>query len=413
MFEFQTYHVILAGMGLGIIAAYWLPRFVSGREPAASALLVLAGLVFGLGFPAMAPAIDPTRAPQVWETTTELCVIVGLFGTGLRIDRLRIRRSWQPTVRLLVIAMPLTVLALALFGWLGAGMTLAGSLLLGAILSPTDPVLAADVQVGAPQKGGEHPVRFALTTEAGLNDGLAFPFVYLGIAIAAAGEANYAVLGEWLAIDVFYRIIVGSACGAGLGFLLSKFLFSWPSGNALSETQSGVVAFAGVLAIYGLTELVEGYGFIAVFAAGLVLRRQEADHHFHRKLHDFSEALEHTLTAIVLFALGAVLPLLWHYLDWAHAAIAVALVLVIRPASGMLALQGADLDLRARLAIAFYGVRGIGSLYYLAYAGNHIELVNEGALWATVALTIVISTILHGLSAGLAIDAATGEKTNA
>ena len=284
---------------------------------------------------------------------------------------------------------------------------LAGSLLLGAILSPTDPVLAADVQVGAPLEGGEHPVRFALTTEAGLNDGLAFPFVYLGIAIATAGGISFGLLANWLALDVAYRIAVGVAAGLGLGWMLGKFLSAWPRDNALSETQSGVLGFAGVLAIYGAAELAEGYGFIAVFAAALVLRRKEADHHFHQKLHDFTEALEHALTSILLVALGSVLPVLWTYLDWQHAAIGAALIFLVRPAAGFLALQRSALDQRARIASAFYGVRGIGSLYYLAYAGNHIELVDEGSLWATVAFTIFLSTIAHGLTVGFALNFAT------
>ena len=364
-------------------------------------------------FPALPVAIDPTKHPQLWEKTTELCVIIGLFGTGLRIDHLTGRRLWQPTQRLLLFAMPLTVGALAVFGWQGAGMTLAGSMLLGAILSPTDPVLAGDVQVGAPLEGGEHPVRFALTTEAGLNDGLAFPFVYLGIAVASAGSLSFALLANWLLLDVGYRIVIGTAGGACLGWLLSKILFAWPRDNALSETQSGVLGFAGVLAIYGITELAEGYGFIAVFVAGLVLRRKESDHHFHQKLHDFTEALEHALTSIVLVALGAVLLALWPYLDWQHAAIGTALVFLIRPISGVAALYGSTLHLKARLATAFYGVRGIGSLYYLAYAGNHIELVDEGGLWATVAFTIVLSAIVHGLTAGFAIHLATDSGADA
>lgn len=384
-----------------------MPRFLSGREPAASALLVGAGLIFGLLIPVLPETIDPTASPLLWEKTTELCVIIGLFGTGLRIDRLKGFKLWQSTVRLLLIAMPLTIIALAVLGWFAAGMTLAGGVLLGAILAPTDPVLAGDVQVGAPLEGGEHPVRFALTTEAGLNDGLAFPFVYLGIAVAGAGGLSVGLFANWLVIDVVYRIVVGAVVGGGLGWLVGKILFSWPRQNALSETQSGVLGFAGVLAIYGLSELVEGYGFIAVFAAGLVLRRQESGHHFHQKLHDFTEALEHTLTSIVLVALGIVMSVLWQYLDWKYAVIGAALVLVIRPISGFLALQRTELNGKSRIATAFYGVRGIGSLYYLAYAGSHIELVDEGGLWATVAFTIFLSTVVHGLTAGLAIHLAT------
>jgi NhaP-type Na+/H+ or K+/H+ antiporter len=195
-----------------------------------------------------------------------------------------------------------------------------------------------------------------------------------------------------------------------VGWLLGKILFEWPRENALSKTGSGVVALAGVLLAYGLTELAEGYGFIAAFAAGYTLRRAETDHHFHRRLHDFSESLEHSLTAILLVAVGAAIPFLWPHFDLAHAAIGCALVFLIRPIVGWMSLANTSLRGRERLVVSFYGVRGIGSVYYLAYAGHHVELVNEHALWATVAFTILLSTIVHGLTAGLAVERATGEK---
>lgn len=410
MFEFETYHILLVGAGAAIVLSYWLPRFLSGREPAASAMLVLTGCAAFALLPGMPPALDPLKTPLVWERASELCVIIGLFGTGLRIDRLPGRRQWQGTLRLLAIAMPLTIGALAWLGWVAAGMTLAGGLLLGAVLAPTDPVLAGDVQVGPPHEGGEHPVRYTLTTEAGLNDGLAFPFVHLGILIAATGTLSLAVAGEWLLRDLVYRVAVGGLAGWAIGKAMGKILFVWPQGNALARTQSGVVALAGVLIAYGLTEIVEGYGFVAVFVAGVTLRRQETQDRFHKRLHDFSESLEHTLTALLLIAIGAALPGLWPHLDWAHALIGIALVFAVRPAAAYLSLIGTRLKGRQRAVVAFYGVRGIGSVYYLAYAGHHLELTNEPSLWATVAFTIVLSTVVHGLTAGIAVEKATGES---
>jgi sodium/hydrogen antiporter len=413
LFGLEAYHVLLAALGASIILSFWLPRFLSGREPATSALLI------GLGFssfyllPGMPAALDPVADPRLWELVSELCVIIGLFGTGLRIDRLANRKTTMPTLRLLVIGMPLTILMLALIGWSIAGLTLAGGLLLGAILAPTDPVLAGDVQVGPPHEGGEHPVRYTLTTEAGLNDGLAFPFVHLGILIAAAGGLSFELVGEWVFRDLIYRVAAGVAVGGGVGWLLARILFDWPRENALSNTGSGVVALAGVLLAYGFTELLEGYGFIAAFAAGFVLRRSETEHHFHRRLHDFSEALEHSLTAILLVAIGAALPYLWPHFTLVHAAIGASLVFAIRPIVGWVALRKTALLKRERMVVAFYGVRGIGSVYYLAYAGHHTELVNEYELWAIVAFTILLSTIVHGLTAGIALDRATGGQPSA
>ncbi len=410
MFEFDSYHILFAAAGAAIIASYWVPRFFSGREPAAAPLLIALGLVAFSWVPGMPAAVDPLSNPKIWEITAELAVIIGLFGVGLRIDTLFGHGLWKPTLRLLLFGMPATIIALALFGWLAAGMTLAGSLLLGAILSPTDPVLAGDVQVGPPLEGGEHPVRYALTTEAGLNDGLAFPFVHLGIAVATAGAVSAGLLGEWLLRDVVWRVTMGAVAGAASGWLLGKIMFDWPRCNALSKTQSGVIAFAGVILAYGITELLEGYGFIAAFVAGLALRREESQDRFHEKLHSFSEALEHTLTAVLLVALGAAIPGLLPYLDWSHAIIGLALIFVIRPLAGWLSLAGAGLNKRERATVSFFGIRGIGSIYYLAYAGAHVELVDEGALWATVAFTILVSATVHGLSAGVAVSRATGEE---
>lgn len=403
-FGVSAYHVAMVAVGAGIILAYWLPRFFSGREPAASALLFLAGVVIFSFVPGMPEALDPRTASRFWELTSEVAVIIALFGTGLRIDNLSSYTRWRPTVRLLALVMPLTIGAVALLGVWWAGMTLAGAVILGAVLAPTDPVLAGDVQVGPPTEGGEHPVRFALTTEAGLNDGLAFPFVYLGLAIGAQGLAPGEWALEWLTRDVLYRIAVGVAAGAGVGWLLGRVLFGVPRGNALAETGSGVVALAGVLLCYGATELVEGYGFIAAFVAGVTLRRVEAEHEFHGKLHDFNEAIEHAVTALLLVLIGGVFPGLWSELDASHIGIALALIVLIRPLGGWLCLQGTGLGTRDRLVVAAYGVRGIGSIYYLGYATSHLEFVDEGPLWATIALVILLSTIVHGLSAGAAVE---------
>lgn len=410
MFEFSSYHLLLAALGAAIILAYWLPRFFSGREPAASGLLIGLGWIMFGWMPGLSEAISPISAPKAWEVVSELCVIVGLFGVGLRIDDLKNLKRWSPTFRLLAFGMPLTILAMAGVGWQLAGLTLAGALLLGSVLAPTDPVLAGDVQVGRPTEGGEHPVRFTLTTEAGLNDGLAFPFVHLSLAIAAAATITPDLLGVWAARDLGYRVVVGALCGVAIGWILGKVLFRFPRENALAETEAGVFALAGVFVAYGVTELAEGYGFIAAFVAGMTLRRSESGHEFHVRLHDFSETIEHALTAMLLIGLGAAMPHLLQALDLRAALVGLALILLIRPLSGLLSLAGARLRRREKVVVAFYGVRGVGSIYYLSYAGSHMELTNEAQLWAIVAFTILVSTVLHGLSAAFAVERATGEK---
>ena len=408
MYELSNYHLALTATGLAIILAYWLPRFFSRREPAASALLIGLGcLTFGI-VPGLPAAISPLSIPKLWEKVSELCVVIGLFGVGLRIDKLVDPRGWAPTARLLAVAMPLTILGVAAMGWSLAGMTLGGGLLLGAVLAPTDPVLAGDVQVGRPSEGGEHPVRFTLTAEAGLNDGLAFPFVHLGLAAAAAGTLTLGLLGDWLWRDVAYRIAVGVAGGVAIGWLLGKLLFRFPRKNSLANTEAAVFAMAGALLAYGATELVEGYGFVAAFVAGLALRRVEPDHECHVRLHNFSENVEHAMTALLLIGFGAAMPVMLKALDLTGAAIGLALVFIIRPVVAWVSLYRTLLTGRRRFVVAVYGVRGIGSIYYLAYAGAHLNLTNEAQLWAVIAFTILVSTIVHGFTAAFAVEKATG-----
>ena len=156
-----------------------------------------------------------------------------------------------------------------------------------------------------------------------------------------------------------------------------------------------------MLLCYGIVELAEGYGFIGAFVAGLACRRVQKKHHFHRRLHVFSEAIEHALTAILLVLVGSTLPALWPALDWRHSVIGFSLILVIRPLAGWLALQRTPLARNDRWIVSFFGVRGIGSIYYIAYASGHMEFVNEDQLWALVAYTVFASAVIHGTTSFL------------
>ncbi|WP_299564395.1 cation:proton antiporter [uncultured Sulfitobacter sp.] len=403
-FELSSYHLILAIVGTIIILSRWIPRLISSRDPAAASLMILFGAAAVLIFPDIPAPPDPRDSPKLWEVVAEVTVIVALFGAGMRVDSIGPLRKWAPTLRLLIIAMPLTILAITLLGVTIGGLTVAGAVLLAAVLAPTDPVLAEEVQIAPPQEGEEHPVRFALTTEAALNDGLAFPFVYLGLIIAVQGLAVYDWGLQWLLRDVIYRIGVGALMGWAGGWLLGQVLFNLPRESRLADTGSGVIAIAGVFLCYGTTELVEGYGFIAVAVLGLSLRRIESDHGYHRHLHDFSESIEHVLTAILLTALGTALPILMMDLTWQHVVMSAIVLLVVRPVAGWVSLTGTGLQRPDRAVIAVYGVRGIGSIYYLAYAATYVELSNISDLWLIMAFTILASTILHGFTVGRAMD---------
>lgn len=201
---------------------------------------------------------------------------------------------------------------------------------------------------------------------------------------------------DWVLRDVIYRIAVGAIVGGLIGWALGRCLFSAWGRTAIDKSGPGVLVLGAVLLCYGIVELVEGYGFIGAFFAGLMCRRVQEKHRFHKRLHAFSEAVEHSLTAILLVMLGSILPALWPVLDWRHTLIGFGLILVIRPVFGWLSLLGTGMTSGDRLIVGFFGVRGIGSIYYVGYATGHLEFVNEDQLWALVAYTVFASALIHG-----------------
>ncbi len=178
------------------------------------------------------------------------------------------------------------------------------------------------------------------------------------------------------------------------------------SSAALADTPQGFVAIAATLLAYGATELLHGYGFLAVFVAAVVIRGSERHHDFHRDLHGFTEQTENLLSVGLLLLLGgAVVSGVLSALTLGAVVVAVVAVVVIRPASGLIALGRSRLSGTERATIAFFGIRGFGSVYYLAYALNHHAFPQADLLWAIVTLTVLISIALHGISASPAMAA--------
>ncbi len=390
--------VVFALAGASALLAAVLPRLLHDRAfslpMAFLALGVLLGLVPGL------PEVDPTEHETLTEHLTEVVVIISLMGAGLAIDRRVGWRRWRTTWRLLAVAMPLTIVLVAVTGSLLGGLPLAAAVLLGAALAPTDPVLASDVQVGEPsEETDEDEVRFALTSEAGLNDGAAFPAVYLAIGLAAAGGWGTWV-GEWVLVDLVLRLAIGVAVGLAVGWLLGRVFFRAEKDFLrLSDDVEGFTALAVCFLAYGLAQLATGYGFVAVFVAACAIRSAERSHGAHQVAHGFVEQVERMLTSWLLLLLGAAIADgLLAGLTWQLALVAVLLIAVIRPLVGFVSTIGTPGGTRERLVIAFFGVRGIGSLYYTAYALANESLPAE-ELWATVGLAVALSVVVHGLTA--------------
>jgi len=413
----SLYNVALALLGVAILGVAWLPSLL-GKYPLSYPILYIA---LGVGvylLPLGLPAVDPAQYKSLVTHVSELCVIVALTGTGLKIDRPFSLRTWRPPLLLVLVLMVLTIGGLTLAGWGLAGLALPSAVLLAAALAPTDPVLAGDVQVGDPGEGREDNVRFALTGEAGLNDGLAFPFVHLSLALLPALLPLSDRVLHWLWMDMLYRVAAGVVLGWLSGRLLAFLIFQLPKRLSIKPSAYGFVALAVTLTSYGVTELLHGYGFLAVFVAAVVLRSRERKHEYHKEMHAFTDQLERLLIVVILIAFGwAIASGLLSPLTWAGAGVGLLLVLVLRPLGGLLTLSRSKrITMAERAVISFFGIRGIGSVFYLAYALEKAEFPQARLLWAMLGFTMLVSIVLHGVLATPImnwLDRRHGRKTTA
>jgi NhaP-type Na+/H+ or K+/H+ antiporter len=340
----EAYIVVLAGFGAVVLLTAWMPLLLKELPLSLPIIFVAIGLLlFLLPVPGVAPL--PLEHPEFTERATELVVIIALMGAGLKLDRPFSWASWRPTWRLLGPAMILSIAGIGLLAYFVLGLDLPTSVLLGAVLAPTDPVLASDVQVGPPNSGKpdeEDEVRFALTSEAGLNDGLAFPFVNLAIALAGLvtlSDTHW--IRDWVLVDVIWKLAAGIAAGWVCGRILGWLIFRIPNRAKLSRTGDGFVALGVTCLAYGLTEMLHGYGFLAVFVAALSLRNMERNHDYHERMHDFVEQMERLLMMVLLvFFGGAIAGGVLAPLDWKAVLFAAGAILLVRPLAGWIGLLG-------------------------------------------------------------------------
>jgi sodium/hydrogen antiporter len=346
--------------------------------------------------------INPIADVSLIDHLTEIAVIVALFSAGLKLDRPLTWRAWSSTARLLLIAMPVTIGLVALLGSQLLGLSAAAALLLGACLAPTDPVLAGDIGVGPPGDEHEHEPNFALTSEAGLNDGLAFPFVLA--AIYMAGEAGSGWVGEWLAADVLYAIAGGTAIGAAVGLVAAWSVKRLRDRELLAPAFDGYHAIATVLVIYGLAEVAGTYGFLAAFAGGLAFRRYEREHETNATVHEGAELTEKLLELSVILLLGSLLTLTGLRVPgWEGWLVAALVIVAVRPLACLVALAGSQLDRPSeKTFVAWFGVRGVGSLFYVATAVDAGVLAageRDLLVWTVIAC-VLLSIVVHGITAG-------------
>ncbi|WP_414752157.1 cation:proton antiporter [Anabaena sp. CCY 9910] len=378
------------------------------RLPLSFALIyLLVGIILGpYGFGLIQLRRDDVFNADLLERITEFVVIISVFSCGLKIIHPRRRRVWDITARLIGFLMPISIFAIAIVAKLFLGMNWGEAILLGAILAPTDPVLASEVQLTDINDKDE--LRFGLTSEGGLNDALAFPFVYFGL--FAIKDDNWNTwFKQWVAIDLVWAI----AAGLIMGFVVAKAIV-WidqkiqkrRSADALMED---FVALSAILLTYSLTEVVNGYGFLAVFIAGLVF--QDTYRNPERPLAqlEFIERLEKLLEVGTILLLGSIL--LWQPIvnyGYQSLIVIIFLFLIIRPIGAWISTIGKRplashrrrFHPATRWLFGWFGIRGVGSLYYLAYAFGHglKDGVGEEIAWITYT-TIVVSVVIHGISA--------------
>lgn len=401
--------LFLAG-GLALMGLTALPLVCGRRIVSVPMLYVAVGAVLAV-LPIGWIAIDPREAGldlKLIEHLTEIIVIVALAAAGLAVDTRAGRTEWQHAWLLIAVTMPLTIAALVLLG-LWIGMALPAALLLGAAMAPTDPVLAREVQVGGPTKGQEDDVRLSLTTESGLNDGLAFPFVWLAIVVAgASGAMSNELVWDWVLRDVVWRVVAALAVAGAVGWALARFVIGpWGDRRAGGE-NAGLVFLGSTFIAYGLTEAIDGYGFLAVFVAARVGRsvsRGTEHESYVLKPYAFGEQFEKILLAVLLLWLGSFAASgALDGLTGREVLVACLLIFVIRPVTGWIGLvltRGTNFE---RLAIAFFGIRGMGSFFYIAYAASHAAFAEIDQVWRIAVVAVLLSILIHGVLAPLAMN---------
>ncbi|HEY9629140.1 MAG TPA: sodium:proton antiporter [Coleofasciculaceae cyanobacterium] len=391
----DTYILDLLVIGLLLLTVTLGSGWIT-RSPFSFALIYLtAGIILSpYGF----NLIQIRPGAGFLEKVTEMVVLISLFSCGLKMNRPLNFWAWGSAVRLIGLLMPISIFAVALLGHWLLGLAWGEAVLLGAILAPTDPVLASESQLNHPDDQDE--LRFGLTSEGGLNDALAFPFVYFGLHWIE-NDRWQDWFGEWVAIDLVWAIAVG----LGVGVLIAKGAVRIDrfvqQRRPVSEAMDNFVSLSIILITYSVTELLNGYGFLAVFVAGIATQ-----HYYHNREKrlaqlEFIEQFEKLAELGTILLLGSLLrfePML----RFAGPIFLVSglLLFVIRPLGAWISTIGTNYAPARRWLFGWFGIRGVGSLYYLFYAmgGGLQGDVAEMIAWITLG-TVVFSILIHGISA--------------
>ena len=408
----------------GLLLARGLTSTILKQLPVTPAIIYLAvGLLVG---PSVLNAFhfNPLKQSALLEILTEVAVLISLFSAGVKMPVPVSFARWRTPILLASVSMTVSVGMVAAFAHFVLGLPLGAGVLLGAILAPTDPVLATDVQIRHP--GDRDQIRFTLTCEAGMNDGSAFPFVLLGLGLLGLHE-----LGEfglrWALVDVLWATAAGIAIGVICGAALARVGWKLRGGSSEYKLMDDFLGLGLIGVVYGLSLLANAWGFLAVFFAAVALRQTElklaaagrddperpqsgeiVQNNSNTNPDDpppsvsggsliFKEHLERLSEMLLILLVGGMMfPDSW---SWRAVALAVFLFLVARPVSVLASLLGTRTSWPMRGMVGWFGVRGIGSLYYLMYAIQHG--LPEPLALELIQLTLIVVTLsilAHGIS---------------
>lgn len=419
--SFQFWAVTLGALMIAMALGSSLLK----RLPLSASMLYLAA-GYGLGVAGIWPLLpDPRQFAALVERGSLIALLISLFSVGLKLGLPYWGRRWILPMRLALLSMMITVALIAAAGTAFLNLPLGAAILLGGILAPTDPVLAADVQVEEPTDRDR--LRFSLTGEGALNDGAAFPFVMLGLGMVGLHDLGPAGM-RWITVDLLWALAGGLLIGILLGHVIGKLVLYLRTSHNEAVGLDEFISLGLIGLAYGAAQIANASGFLAVFAAGLALQRvtrpprplsqvdagpailgdrgaqaalathpELAGPYMTRVVRNFNEQLERIAELLIVLLVGFMLP--YARFDFGSLAFVVFVFLLARPISVWLGLVGENVSREQRVMISWFGIRGIGSVYYLMFVLNR----NPVDAWVTPVLSLTLSTIavsivVHGIS---------------
>lgn len=398
----KDYHLILLAFGTATVLMAYIPIFSEKIKVSFTLPVLLLGVaIFYFGIPVDWP--EPIWSNKWVKVITELIVVISLMGAGLKIGFRYSKEHWRKPLRLIHTTMPIYIVGIFVITYFLLGLDAASSMLLAAVCAPTDPVMATEMQIEdkGEVKEKNTGLRYMLTAEAGLNDGMAFPFIFLAILWAKAGNFDQIDFSEWVFFYFFYKIIIGIIIGSLLGYIYSLSINKVDS-EKYNKILSGFVAIALAVTSFALAEVASGYGFLSAFFTGLF-----AQYHNHQRKKD------HPKTEMVLFTQEKekLLVVLWTllfggfiatgilgYTDVWGVLLALVIIIVLRPLAGILGIFRTSYTNKKKWAVAFFGIKGIGSFFYLSFALTQQSFSSSLELYAIVSWVVLFSIVIHGFT---------------